>query len=292
MKRLILAGLCVAALAMPAMAAPVTETFTYAQMGTVIDPKNDGPLVDNIDKDVVTDPTGRVITGAGTFLDHTRMNDYTLGMGVVNFNTRTVAMEVQANKLVQYYDAADTKRVEFTVVQGLGAYETGYNYSGFTSGGREAVSGTNIGNIMGTMAGNAPGNTGLSTNICAWDVGLVGARTDEYVKYIGGVVIGKTDTAQFNLPTMNVTYENMTTEVQQTASMQYTGWIGGNVNLNAMFYGYRAPENCEIVRVSFDCVASNYGAFDDLTFGIAPEPGTMVLLGLGGLGMLIRRKRS
>lgn len=292
MKRLILAGLLVAALAMPAMAAPVTETFTYAQMGTVIDPKNDGPLVDNIDRDVVKDVSGRTITGAGTFLEHGRMNDYTTGLGVVNFNTRSVGMEVQVNKIVQYYDAADTKRVEFTVVQGLGAYEEGYNYSGFSSGGREAISGTSINNIMGTMAGNSGTNTGVASNLCAFDVDVVGSSS-EYVRYIGGVLIGKTASALFAYPTMNVTYENMTTEVQQSASMKYNAWLGGMSGANnALFYGYRAPENCEIVRVSFDCVAANYGAFDDLTFAIAPEPGTMVLLGIGGLGLLIRRKRS
>ena len=282
MKRLILAGLFVAALAMPALAVE-TISFTAAQMGTEIDDATGDP----IDRDVVTDPTGRTITGLGTFLDHERMNDYTRNLGVVTFNTSSTSGEYRPNKIVQYYNA--TARVEFEVVEGLGCYETGYNYGGYESGGRNAISGSNAKNMIGTMPGSATGNTGLATNIICFDVDLVGESTGQYVKYIGGVFIGKTE-AVFNEPTLNVTYENMTTEVQQTASMKYLGWAYGDNN--ALFYGYSAPTGCEIVRASWDCVAANYGAFDDLTFGIAPEPGTMVLLGLGGLGLLIRRKRS
>ena len=298
MKRFAIAAFVVALVATPAMAAD-TITFNYAEKATVIDPSGD--LAD-VDFSVAEPDRMATKVGLGTWMTKERMNEITTNtgkLGVVTFNGSDTAGEYRPNKIVQYYDPDDARRVEFTVVQGLGNYENGYNYGGYDSSGRVAISGSDANNHMGTIPGDSGGASGSLTNLCAFDVALVGARAASYVQHIGGVVIGKTTAATQQGPTMIVTIEDLVTEVQSTATMIHNGWCGGSVDTNALFFGYKAPDGSKIVRVSFDQtfiggppLGGVFGAFDDLTFSVAPEPGTMVLLGLGGLGMLIRRKRS
>ena len=295
MNKLVTVGLVVAFAASIAAAGTTTGAiaFTAAQLDTVIDQ----PTQDPIDYDISEPDRGAIKTGLGTFIDHATMNDFAgLGMGVVTFNSATATAEALPNKFEQSVNDAVTRRVDFTVVQGLGNYEDGYNFGGYSSGGRTAISGGATNDHLGLIPGNTGSGLGVAACVFAVDITTVGTEADEYVDMIGNVLIGKGtgQSATLYNPKMTVTIENLSTAATSTASIKLNNsWLGGNDASNAIFFGYRAPDNYKITRAVFDSdtVTGAYMAMDDLAFRLIPEPGTMALLGLGGLGALIRRRR-
>jgi len=64
--------------------------------------------------------------------------------------------------------------------------------------------------------------------------------------------------------------------------------LSGSTTVN--FYGYQAPVNDPIKSVTLTC-SQGFFRMDDLAFVVAPEPGTMALVGMGGLGMLFALRR-
>ena len=56
------------------------------------------------------------------------------------------------------------------------------------------------------------------------------------------------------------------------------------------FFAYTASASNPIV--SLEIATGDYHEVDELGFVIVPEPGTLALLGLGGLGILARRRRN
>ena len=59
----------------------------------------------------------------------------------------------------------------------------------------------------------------------------------------------------------------------------------------AAFYGYVCEGGDMALTFDPDCHFYNDGITFSVTYGLIPEPGTMILLGIGGIGIIIRRHR-
>ena len=82
-----------------------------------------------------------------------------------------------------------------------------------------------------------------------------------------------------------VHFEGGTTD---TASFETTA-TGGN---SAEFFGIYRGDQPRITRIEFDASGDREWGIDNLRYGIVPEPATLGLVGLGSLGVLLRRRRN
>ena len=78
--------------------------------------------------------------------------------------------------------------------------------------------------------------------------------------------------------------------IVELADGQRVEVVTGQAINNDTFFAYTADASNPIVSLELDN-DGKYNELDDLAFVTVPEPGTLSLLGLGGLGVLVRRRR-
>lgn len=206
------------------------------------------------------------------------------GLKTVTFNSGPDARQ-GTTSIIAFYDA--TNSVTFS---NFGC-NTGYNYSGGSSAGRNAHSGGQVYNDLGTVGGTP--NSGLfhGDAATAGSEGLNWFRTSIAVSEAGkgvsalGFIVDARDDQNTQDGSIWVMF-NDATEVQ----MPYATF--GGVANSGLFFGYQAPAGKLITGL--ECTrnqksGNSFLALDDLTFVVTPEPATLVLLALGGLAIVRRR---
>lgn len=151
-------------------------------------------------------------------------------------------------------------------------FAASYSWGGRTSSGRSAFSGTDASHDIST-AETLPLN-------CWFDVTSI----------VGGPITAVGLCADGNNSNPNGPGQMIVTlSDSSTATVNYPIFGGGEL-LQSIWIGYVAPEGLTIA--SFRCTrpggGTSYIGVDDLSF--IPEPATLSVLALGGLGVLLRRR--
>jgi len=229
-------------------------------LGSIIDPLDEG---ENINVDVAALPAGngRTCTGEGLWLTEPVLE--AMGIHVVTFNTATTNNngDGSVRRIEATYEGS--RRVDFTVTQGIGNYEVGYNFGCYDSAGRQAVSGTDPFDALGTIPGNQGDGTGLENNMVAFDVAVSHARCCS-VDSVGLVLIGR-DSASALWPMFVVKHEPIEGGAESSSTMRYDSHTNGK----NLFFGFQAPEGSRITQLQLnDQSQAVYVAVDDLAFHV------------------------
>ena len=90
----------------------------------------------------------------------------------------------------------------------------------------------------------------------------------------------------------NLDYDKLQDLAEQHRALRQIMGIG-DWDQEVAFDWRRIRDNVTLIRITRTAVGASTGRFFDCFGGLnpTPEPGTMLLLGVGGLGVLIRRRR-
>ena len=207
------------------------------------------------------------------------------GLKTITFNS---APDVRqgTTSIVAYYDA--TNSVTFS---NFGA-STGYNYSGGTSAGRNAHSGTAAYHQMGLVSGNAAGGpfhpdaTAGKEGLNWLKANIAVSEAGKGVSALGFIVDARDD--------QNTQDGNVWITLNDASEIQIPYATFGGVAGSGLFFGYEAPAGKFITRIEatrLDKSGNSFLAMDDLTFVVTPEPMTLVLLAIGSL-LAARRRHA
>ena len=173
--------------------------------------------------------------------------------------------------------------------EGIGAPSGGYGSTNYPWGPASVGDATATYQVVTETVADATGWIALATAGTAWDgLGASGdADSDKTKPMTTGQWIG--DLVSIQMPLGNVV------PLSADGLLVIEDWITGALDNNGVVMivtGARAAGAMHLATREYMSGGNAPGPYAaELTFEIVPEPASMVLLGLGGLGVLIRRRR-
>jgi len=215
---------------------------------------------------------------------------------VIDFNTADAANGVKVTSVVAQLDA--TTSIAFTNFGNTSNTElansmTSYGLAGAGGRGRlGAFSGTASYQALGFDSGAAVSWNG-ATPASSWiDFDVIPSDPTKGVSSIGFCIDGAGNGSGRSLGNGLFRFGLSDGSI---ASVPYIDT--GLANNNDMFVGYQAPDGLTITHVQMEQTSVGTGSgtppanLDDLSFTVVPEPATMGLLLIGGIGALLKRRK-
>jgi len=140
------------------------------------------------------------------------------------------------------------------------------------SGGRLPISGSSV----------IGGQIDLNFN----SFSLTGGDPADRLTHFGMTVLQRNQPVSF---TVTATFSDLSTLTFNSESLRDSDLVPANAE--DTFFGFVAPDNESITNVFID--SNNFTSYDDIGFIVTPvpEPSSTALLGLGGLALIMRRRR-